>query len=128
MIISEIVVLKQIQNESTLCTPKILTNFYRYTIENILYLRLVQQPQGSPGGGAVCPTHHRRQTTCPPGHLQHPMSQEGQKYIQGQQPPEPLPVHSAIILKVRLKVHQSWDREIENSFYLKVIRLLNSHH
>ena len=24
------------------------------------------QPQGSPEGGAVCTTHHRGQTTCPP--------------------------------------------------------------
>ena len=42
-------------------------------------------------GSAVCTPHHRGQTTCPPGHLQHPMSQEGQK---GQQ--------SAIIQKARL--------------------------
>ena len=39
-----------------------------------------------PEGGAVCSMHHQGQTTCPPGHLQHPMSQEGQKYHQGQQP------------------------------------------
>jgi hypothetical protein len=28
--------------------------------------------------------HHQGQTTCPPGHLQHLMSQEGQKDYQGQ--------------------------------------------
>ena len=34
-----------------------------------------------------------------------------------------------IIQKARsVQVHQSWDRETENSFYLKAIRLLNSHH
>jgi hypothetical protein len=33
-----------------------------------------RQPQGSPEGSAVCTKHHRGQTTCPPGHLQHPMS------------------------------------------------------
>ena len=51
------------------------------------------------------------------------------KRSKGQQPPEPLPVHPATIQKARtLQVHQSWDRETENSFYLKAIRLLNSHH
>jgi hypothetical protein len=30
-----------------------------------------------PEGGAVCPTHHWGKTTCPPGHLQHRMSQDG---------------------------------------------------
>ena len=66
--------------------------------------------QGSPEGGAVCTTHHWGQTTCPPGHLQHPMSHEGQKDHQGQQPPEPLPVHPAIIQKARsVQVHQSGD-------------------
>ena len=45
------------------------------------------------------------------------MSQEGQKDHQGQQPPEPLPVHPAIIQKARsVQVHQSWDREIEAVF------------
>ena len=58
-----------------------------------------------------------------------PMSQEGQKDHQGQQPPEPLPVHPAIIQKSRsVQVHQSGDVRLKNSFYLKVIRLLNSHH
>ena len=41
-----------------------------------LYHRLVRQlrrpqPQGSPEGSEVCPTHHRRKTTCPPGHQHH---------------------------------------------------------
>ena len=71
-----------------------------------LYHSLVRQllrpqPYVSPEGSEVCTTHHRGQTTCPPGHLHHPMSQEGQKDHQGQQPPEPLPVHPAIIQKVR---------------------------
>ena len=62
----------------------------------------------------VCTTHHRGKTTCPPGYLQQPMSQEGQKDYQGQQPPEPLTVHPAIIQKARsVQVHQSWDRETE---------------
>ena len=43
---------------------------------------------GSPEGGAVCTKHHREQTTCYPGHRHHPMSQEGQKDNQGQQPRE----------------------------------------
>ena len=93
-----------------------------------LYHSLVRQlhlpqSQGSPEGGAVCIT----QTTCHPGHLQHPMSQEGQKEHQGQ-PPKPLPVHPAIIQKARsVQVHQSCikNRCIKNSFYLKAIRLLN---
>ena len=42
------------------------------------------------------------------------MSQEGHKDHQGQQPPEPLPVHPAIIQKARsVQVHQSWDRKTE---------------
>ena len=83
-----------------------------------LYHRLVRQlhrpqPQGSPERSAVCTTHHRRQTICPPGQLHHPMSQECQK-DQGQQPPEPLPVHPATIQKARsVQVHQIWEREAE---------------
>jgi hypothetical protein len=48
---------------------------------------------------------------------------------QGQQPPKPLPFHPVTTQKARsVQVHQSWDRETENSFYLKDIRLLSSHH
>jgi hypothetical protein len=70
------------------------------------------QLQGFPEGSAVCPTHHWGHTAFHPGHLQHPMSQEGQK------PPEPIPVHpegevstGASKLKPR------------NSFHLKANRL-----
>jgi hypothetical protein len=103
-------------------SPKTLTNFYRCTIKSILsgsitawygnctalkrkaLQRVVQSAHHITGG----------QTTCPSWHLQHPMSQEGQKDYQGQQPPEPLPVHTAIIQKARsVQLHQSWDREIE---------------
>jgi hypothetical protein len=71
-----------------------------------LYHRLVRQllrpqPQGSPEGSEVCTTNHRGQTTCPPGHLHHPISQEGQTDHQGQQPNEPQPVHRATIQKAR---------------------------
>uniref|UniRef100_A0A8C8GQK7 HTTM-like domain-containing protein n=1 Tax=Oncorhynchus tshawytscha TaxID=74940 RepID=A0A8C8GQK7_ONCTS len=42
------------------------------------------------------------------------MLQEGHKDHQGHQPPEPLPVHPAVIQKARsVQVHQSWDRETE---------------
>ena len=82
-----------------------------------LYHRVVRQlhrPQGSPEGSAVCTTHHWGQTMCPPGHLHHPMSPEGQKDNQGQQPPEPVPVHPTIIQKARsVQVHQSWAQETE---------------
>jgi hypothetical protein len=61
--------------------PKTLTNFYRCKIESIL---------------SGCITAWYGNCTCPPGHLQHPMSQEGQTDNQGQQPTEPLPVHPAI--------------------------------
>ena len=103
-------------------SPKALTNFYRCTIESILagcitawygncsalnrkaLQRVVRSAQRITRG----------QSTCPPGHLHHPMSQEGHKDHQGQQPPEPLPVHPAIIQKARsVQVHQSWDRETE---------------
>jgi hypothetical protein len=55
-------------------------------------------------------------TTCPPGHPQHLMSQEGQKDPQGQ-PPEPLPVHPSTTQEARsVQMHQSWDRETEAIF------------
>ena len=64
-------------------TPKTLTNFYRCTIESILSGCITAcygncnpqpqtrnpQPQSSPEGDGVCPTHYRGQTTCPPGQL-----------------------------------------------------------
>ena len=99
--------------------PKTLTNFYRCTIESILlgcitvwdsnctasYRRAFQRVVWS----AQCITRGKL-----PVLLQHPMSQEGQKDHQGQQPPEPLPVPPAIIQKVRsVQVHQNWDRETE---------------
>jgi hypothetical protein len=69
------------------------------------------QPQGSPEGSAVSTTHHRGLTTCPLWYLQHPMSQGGQK-DQGQQPPEPLPVHTATIQKAKsVQVHQGRETE-----------------
>ena len=87
--------------------PKTLTNIYRCTIESIL-------------SGCItawcgnCTTTAHRGKTKPPGHLQPLMLQEGQKDNKGQQPPEPLPVHPAIIQKVRsVQVHQSWDQETE---------------
>jgi hypothetical protein len=46
--------------------------------------------------------------------ITHPTSQEGHKDHQGQQPPEPLPVHPTIIQKARsVQLHQSGDRETE---------------
>ena len=97
-------------------SPKTLTNFNRCTIESLL-LGCITAWYGN------CTALNRKalrrvvrsaqritmgQTTCTPGHLQHPMSQEGQD------PPEHLPVHTAIIQKARsVQVHQSWNREIE---------------
>ncbi|KAM9402139.1 uncharacterized protein ACWYII_029367 isoform 1-T2 [Salvelinus alpinus] len=100
---------------------KTLTNFYRCTIESILsgcitawYGNCSAHNRKS----EFCTTHHRGQTTCPPRHLQHPMSQEGQKVNHGQQPPEPLLVHPVIIQKARsVQVHQSWDRETEKQLH-----------
>ena len=81
-----------------------------------LYHSLVRQlhrPQHKALQRVVCTTHQRGQTTCPPWHLQHPLSQERQK-DQGQQPPKPLSVHTAIIQKASsVQVHQSWDRDTE---------------
>ena len=75
------------------------------------------QPQGFTEVGAVCTMHQLGHATCPPGHLQHPMSQEGQKDHQGQQLPEPLPVHPATIQKVRsVQEHQSWYREADKQY------------
>ena len=101
---------------------KTLMNFYRCTIESILSGCITawygnctaRNRKALPEGGVVCPTLHREHTACPPGHLQHLMSQEGQKDHQGHQPPDPRPVHPAIIQKARsVQVHQSWDRETE---------------
>ena len=102
-------------------SPKALTNFYRCTIESILpgcitawYGNCSVHNRKALQSSEVCTTHHRGQTTCPPGHLHHPMSQERHKDHQGQQPPEPLPVHPAILQKARsVQVHQSRDRETE---------------
>jgi hypothetical protein len=99
-------------------SPKTLTNFYRCTIESTLSgcitawygncvalnrkaLQRVGQSAKRIIGGKL-PAF--------PLHLQHPMSQEGQKDHQGQQPSKPLPVHPVIIQKERsVQVHQSWD-------------------
>ncbi|XP_064869472.1 high affinity 3',5'-cyclic-AMP phosphodiesterase 7A isoform X4 [Oncorhynchus nerka] len=62
--------------------------------------------QSSPEGGVVSLTPHRGHTACPPGHLQHPMSQEGQKDHQGLQPLAPQPVHPLIIQKARLNMEE----------------------
>ena len=85
-------------------SPKTLTNFYRCTIESILagcitawygnYTSLNHKALQRVVRSAQC-------ITCPPGHLHHPMSQEGQNDHQGHQPPEPLPVHTATIQKAR---------------------------
>ena len=63
------------------------------------------QPQGSPEGGAVCQTHYPGQTTHPPGHLEHSMSQEGQK----DQPATAC--STGYHPEGEVQVHQSWDRE-----------------
>jgi hypothetical protein len=67
-----------------------------------VYYRLVSQlyrpqPHGSPEGDTASPTHHRGNSACPPGHLQHPVSQEDQGDHPGHQPAEPRPVHPATI-------------------------------
>ena len=82
-------------------------------------------PTPSAEGDAVCTMHHREQTTCPPGHLQHPMSQEGKKYHQGQYTPDPLPVHPASIQKaMSVQVLQSCDREIEAVFQSQGLQIV----
>ena len=102
--------------------PKTLTIFYRCTIESILsgcitawygnYTVCTRRTlQRAVRSGQRIP---RGQTTCPPGYLQHPMSQEGHKDHQGYQPPEPWPVQPTINQKARsVHVHQSWDRETQ---------------
>jgi hypothetical protein len=55
-------------------SPKTLTNFYRCTIESILSGCITAwygncttlNRKALQKGGAVCTTHHRGQTTCPP--------------------------------------------------------------
>ena len=97
-------------------SPKTLTNFCRCTIENILSGCITGWYDNSSAHNhkALQRVVRSATTNCPPGHLHHPMSQEGQKDQQGQQPPEPLPVHPAIIQNARpVQVHQSRDRETE---------------
>ena len=102
-------------------SPKALTNFYRCTIESILagcitawygncsalnrkaLQRVVRSAQRITGGKlpALQDTYTTR---CYRKAIDH----------QGLQPPEPLPVHPAIIQKARsVQMHQSWDRETE---------------
>jgi hypothetical protein len=95
--------------------------------ENNLSLNVIKKQVGSFNYRCVYITDKLKWST----HIdsvvsQHPMSQEGQKDHQGQQPPEPLPVYPAIIQKARsVQVHQSWDRETEKQL---LTQLLNSHH
>jgi hypothetical protein len=44
-------------------------------------------------------------------------------------PRTPFPVHPTIIQKARSEqVHQSWNERLKNTFYVKAIRVLNSHY
>ncbi|XP_071202841.1 ribonuclease inhibitor-like [Salvelinus alpinus] len=62
------------------------------------------QPQSSPEGGAVCPTHYWGKLPPPPSWTPTAPDVTGsQKDHQGHQPPEPLPVHPTIIQKARLR-------------------------
>jgi hypothetical protein len=58
------------------------------------------------------------------------MSQKGQNDNQGQQPPEPMPVHPANHPEDENSTGASklGPERMKNSFYLKAIRLLNIHH
>ena len=107
-------------------SPKTLTTFYRCSIESILLgcitvwysncatcnhkvlQRVVRSAQRITGG--KLPAVQDTNSTL--------MSQEGQKDHQGQQPPEPLPVHPTTIQKARsVQVYQNWDRETEKQLF-----------
>ena len=108
-------------------SPKTLTNFYRCTMIRQLHR---PQPQDSPEGGVVCTTH-QVQVSWRANYLPSmtPTAPDVTRRPKRSSRTLPLPVHTATTQKARLvQVHQSWDREIENSFYLKAIRLLNSNH
>jgi hypothetical protein len=93
-------------------SPKTLTNLYGCKIQSIL-------PGCITAWYGNCIAHNRRALQrvvganySTPGHLQHLMSQEGQKDCQIQQPPKPLPVHPTNIQKAKsVQVHQSWDEK-----------------
>ena len=103
-------------------SPKTLTNFYRCTLESILLgsitawygnctahyrkaLQRVVQSAQLITGGKLPTLLDIYSTRC---------HRKAKKDHQGHQPPEPLPVHPAIIQKARsVQVHQRWDRETE---------------
>ena len=75
------------------------------------------QWQGSPEDGEFCTTHHRGQTTCPPGRLQHPMSQESKKDNQGHCLFTPLLSRR----RGQYRYIKAGTERLKNSFYLKAI-------
>ena len=108
--------------------PKTLTNFYRRTIENILSCCITAWYSNCTGCNRRA--LHREKTTCSlttsiiqkarSAQVHHSWDRETEK--------QPLPVHPAIIQKAgSVQVHQNWYERLKNSFYLKAIRLLNSH-
>ena len=84
------------------------------------------QPQVSPEGGAVGPTHHRGYTAYPIGHLQHRCHMEAKKDINHRRHClfTPLPSRR----RGQYRCIKAGTERLKNSFYLKAIRLLNSHH
>ena len=114
-------------------SPNTLTNFYRCTIEGILSGCITTWYSN-------CSTHNRRAlqrvvrsaqriTGDKLPALQHPMSQQGQKDHQEQQPPGATTCSPRYHPEDEVSTGASkLEPRLKNSFYVKPIRLLNSHH
>jgi hypothetical protein len=72
----------------------------------------------------ICPTYPRGHTASPPGHLQHPMSQE--KDNQGHHLSHSLFTPLSSRRRGQYSCIKTGTERLKNSLYLKAIRLLNS--
>jgi hypothetical protein len=109
--------------------PKTLTNIYRCTIESILpgCIKAWYSNCTAHKCRALQRVHHQGQTTCPPGHLQHPMSQAKKIIKDNNHPSHCLFTPLSSRRRGQFRFINAGTERLKNSFYLKAIRLLNSH-
>ena len=105
-------------------SPKTLTNLYIYT-KSILpgCITAWYGNCNARNHKALSGANYR-----PPGHLQHPISQEGQKDLQGHRLRHCLFTQMSSRRRGQYRCIKAGTERLKNSFYLKAIRLLNSHH
>ena len=87
-----------------------------------LHHSLVQQlhrcgPQGSSEGDTCSQTHHWMHTACPKGHLQHHVSQEGQKIIRDPSNPSHALFTPLQSLRCPVQGHHGKTERLANSYH-----------